>query len=138
MATVRLSKSDNSDNLKQLIEGRINAPARVNGLFARSRWEGADLRTVATQEVFPYCGETETRVRIDGPFIMLDPNMAKAIAMSLHELATNAAKYGSLLTVDGLVDVSWSRTPDGRLSLQAVRPSQRPRIAGSAHALSKA
>jgi two-component system CheB/CheR fusion protein len=117
LATVRLSKSDSSDGLKRLIEGRINALSKVNGLFVQSRWEGADLRTVATQELAPYCGETEARVRIDGPFIMLETNMAQAIAMSLHELATNAAKYGSLLAADGGVNLSWSRTADGRLSL---------------------
>jgi len=118
LATVRLSRSDSSDGLKQLIEGRINALSKVNGLFVQSRWEGADIRTVATQELLPYCGETETRVWINGPFIMLEPNMAQAIAMSLHELATNSAKYGSLLAANGRVDVSWSRTANGRLSLQ--------------------
>jgi two-component sensor histidine kinase len=118
LATVRLSRSDSSDELKQLIEGRINALSKVNGLFVQSRWEGADLRTVATQELLPYCGETETRVRIDGPSIMLETNIAQAVAISLHELATNAAKYGSLSEDNGRLEISWSRTTDGRLCLQ--------------------
>jgi PAS domain S-box-containing protein len=117
LAAVRLSRSDKSGDLKQMIEGRINALAKVHGLFVQSRWEGADLRTLATQELLPYCGETEARVRIDGPAITLEPNMAQAIAMSLHELATNAAKYGALSVVDGGVELSWSRTGDGRLRL---------------------
>jgi PAS domain S-box-containing protein len=120
LATVRLSRSDTSDDLKQLIEGRINALAKVHGLFVQSRWAGAELRALATQELSPYCGEAEGRVRIDGPAVMLEPNTAQTIAMSLHELATNAAKYGSLSKPDGRVEIVWSRTADGRLSLRWI------------------
>ena len=109
LATVRLSHSDTSDDLKQLIEGRINALAKVHGLFVQSRWAGAELHTLVTQELLPYCGETEARVRIDGPAIMLEPSTAQTIAISLHELATNAAKYGSLSAADGRVEIAWSR-----------------------------
>jgi PAS domain S-box-containing protein len=120
LATVRLSRSDTSDDLKQLIEGRINALAKVHGLFVQSRWAGAELRTLAIQELSPFCSQTEGRVRIDGPPLMLEPNRAQAIAISLHELATNAAKYGSLSAPDGRVEIVWSRTADGRLSLRWI------------------
>jgi two-component sensor histidine kinase len=120
LATVRLSHSDTSDDLKQLIEGRINALAKVHGLFVQSRWAGAELRTLATQELSPYCDETEARVRIDGPSIMLEPNTAQTVAISLHELATNAAKYGSLSTPHGRVEIVWCRKADGRLSLRWI------------------
>ena len=120
LATVRLSHSDTSDDLKQLIEGRIDALAKVHGLFVQSRWAGAELHTLATQELLPYSGETEGRVRIDGPAIMLEPNTAQTIAISLHELATNSAKYGSLSAADGRVEIVWSRTADGRLSLRWI------------------
>jgi PAS domain S-box-containing protein len=120
LATVRLSCADTSDDLKQLIEGRINALAKVHGLFVQSRWKGAELHSLVTQELLPYCGETEGRVRIDGPSVMLEPNTAQTIAISLHELATNAAKYGSLSAADGRVEIAWSRTADGRLSLRWI------------------
>jgi PAS domain S-box-containing protein len=120
LATVRLSCADTSDDLKQLIEGRINALAKVHGLFVQSRWKGAELHSLATQELLPYCGETEGRVRIDGPSVMLEPNAAQTIAISLHELATNAAKYGSLSAAEGRVEIAWSRTADGRLSLRWI------------------
>jgi PAS domain S-box-containing protein len=120
LATVRLSRADTSDDLKQLIEGRIDALAKVHGLFVQSRWTGAELHTLVTQELSPYCGETEGRVRIDGPPVMLEPNTAQTIAISLHELATNSAKYGSLSAADGGVEIAWSRTADGRLSLRWV------------------
>jgi two-component sensor histidine kinase len=120
LATVRLSRADTSDDLKQLIEGRIDALAKVHGLFVQSRSAGAELHSLVAQELSPYRGETEGRVRIDGPPVMLEPNTAQTIAISLHELATNAAKYGSLSAADGRVEIAWSRTAEGRLSLRWI------------------
>jgi PAS domain S-box-containing protein len=117
-ATVHLSHSNTSDDLKKLIEGRINALARVHTLFAQSRWTGAELHSVVTQELLPYREDRETRVRINGPEVMLEPNMAQMVAISLHELATNAAKYGSLSAASGHLEIAWSRTADGRLNLR--------------------
>jgi PAS domain S-box-containing protein len=120
LATVRLSNSDTSDDLKQLIEGRIDALAKVHMLFVESRWAGAELHRLATQELLAYSGEKEARVRIEGPAVMLEPSTAQAAAISLHELATNAAKYGSLSAAGGHVEISWSLTADGRLSLRWI------------------
>jgi two-component sensor histidine kinase len=128
-AAVHLSHADTPDDLKKLIEGRINALAKVNALFVQSRWTGAELRTLVSQELSPYRGERDARVRIDGPDVMLEPNKAQAIAISLHELATNAAKYGSLSTPDGQVEITWSYAADGRLSLRWTEsggPSVKP------------
>jgi PAS domain S-box-containing protein len=118
LATVRLSQSDTSDDLKQLIEGRIDALAKVHALFVQSRWTGAELHSLVSQELLPYRSEREARVRIDGPAVMLEPTTAQTIAISLHELATNAAKYGSLSAADGRVEIAWSLTADGRLNLR--------------------
>ena len=120
LATVRLSHSDTVADFKQLIEGRIDALAKVHALFVQSRWAGAELRSLVTQELLPYRDETEARVRIDGPPVMLEPYSAQAIAITLHELATNAAKYGSLSGADGRVEIAWSRMADGRLSLRWI------------------
>jgi light-regulated signal transduction histidine kinase (bacteriophytochrome) len=109
-AAVRLSHSSTPDDLKRLIEGRIDALAKVHMLFVASRWTGAQLHTLVTQELLPYRDGREERVRINGPAVMLEPNLAQAIAISLHELATNAAKYGSLSTADGDVEIAWSHT----------------------------
>jgi PAS domain S-box-containing protein len=117
LATVRLSHSDTCDDLKQLIEGRIDALAKVHALFVKSRWTGAELHCLVSQELLPYRSEREARVRIDGPAVMLEPTTAQTIAISLHELATNAAKYGSLSAADGHVEIAWSLTADGRLNL---------------------
>jgi two-component sensor histidine kinase len=126
LATVRLSRADTSDDLKQLIEGRIAALAKVHGLFVESRWAGAELHSLATQELSPYCGETGGRVRIDGPPVMLEPSTAQTVAISLHELATNAAKYGSLSAAGGHVEITWSRTTDGGLCLRWIESGGPP------------
>jgi PAS domain S-box-containing protein len=120
LATVRLSKSDTSDDLKELIEGRIEALAKVHTLFVESRWAGAELHRLAAQELLAYSGEKEARVRIEGPAAMLEPTTAQTVAIFLHELATNAAKYGSLSAADGRVEISWSATANGRLSLRWI------------------
>jgi PAS domain S-box-containing protein len=116
-AAVRLSRADTSDELKRTIEGRINALAKVNTLFVESRWAGADLRSLATRELMAYVEETEARVRIEGPAVLLEPNTAQTAAILLHELATNAAKYGSLSVPEGGVELSWSLAADRMFSL---------------------
>ncbi|KJC36199.1 hypothetical protein UP09_32210 [Bradyrhizobium sp. LTSP885] len=132
LATVRLSHSDTSDDLKRLIEGRIGALAKVHTLFVESRWEGAELHRLVTQELLAYSGESETRVRIDGPAVMLEPSTAQTAAIALHELATNAAKYGSLSAAGGHVEIKWSLAADRRLSLCWVE-SEGPTVTPPTH-----
>ncbi len=117
-ATVHLTQSDTPEGLKHAIEGRIQALANVHSLFVESRWTGAELRSLVTQELSPYCQGGEARVRIDGPDLLLEPNTAQTIAVTLHELATNAAKYGALSVPNGRVQIEWSRAADGRLVLR--------------------
>ena len=117
-AVVHLSQSDTPGGLKDVIEGRIQALANVHTLFVQSRWTGADLRSLVTQELSPYCRDGETRARFDGPDAVLEPNSAQTIAMILHELATNAAKYGALSVPEGRVQVECSRAEDGALVLR--------------------
>lgn len=117
-ATVHLSQSDTPNGLKQAIEGRIHALANVHSLFVQSRWIGAELTTIATQELAPYLQGSTARVRIDGPQVLLEPNTAQSIAVVLHELATNAAKYGALSGGDGQVAFEWSQAADRLLTLR--------------------
>ena len=122
-ATVRLSQSETPDGLKRAIEGRIQSLANVHSLFVKTRWIGADLSTIATQELAPYSEKNQRRVRIDGPPVLLEPDVAQIIAMTLHELATNAAKYGALAVPDGQVELKWSHDTDGRLHLRWTESS---------------
>jgi PAS domain S-box-containing protein len=117
-ATVRLTQSDTAEGFKQAIEGRIRALANVHSLFVQSRWTGAELHSLVTQELSPYCQDAEKRAQIDGPNLLLEPSTAQTIAVSLHELATNAAKYGALSIPKGRVRVEWSQAADGRLVIR--------------------
>jgi PAS domain S-box-containing protein len=117
-ASVNLSQSDTSEGLKRAIEGRIQALANVHSLFVDTRWIGAELSTIARQELAPYSEKTKTQVRIEGPQVLLEPNAAQTVAVILHELATNAAKYGALSAAKGQVDLKWSHEADGCLHLR--------------------
>jgi PAS domain S-box-containing protein len=117
-ATIKLSQSDTVAGLKDAIEGRIRALANVHSLFVETRWIGAELSKIATQELAPYFRTGERHVRIEGPEVLLSPNVAQAVAVILHELATNAAKYGALSVLSGLIELKWSHEADGRLLLR--------------------
>jgi PAS domain S-box-containing protein len=121
-AMVRLSQSDTTDGLRAAIEGRIEALANVHSLFVQSRWAGAELGRLVEQELSPY----SRRARIDGPSTMLNPELAQAMAIALHELATNAAKYGSLSVAEGYVCVEWAQAAGRRLVLRWIEAGGPP------------
>jgi PAS domain S-box-containing protein len=131
-ATVRLSQSETPDGLKRAIEGRIQSLANVHSLFVQTRWVGADLSTIATQELAPYSEKDRRHVRIDGPPVLLEPDVAQTVAITLHELATNAAKYGALAVPDGELELQWSHDADGRLNLRWTE-SNGPKVREPAH-----
>jgi PAS domain S-box-containing protein len=117
-ATVHLTQSDSPEGLKRAIQGRLQALANAHRLFVESRWTGADLHDLVRQELSPYCQDGERRARIDGPNLMLDPDIVQSIAIAIHELTTNAAKYGALSVPEGSVDVEWSSAADGGFVLR--------------------
>jgi PAS domain S-box-containing protein len=119
-AMVNLSQADVVADLKKAVEGRIQALANVHSLFAATRWIGAELSTIAKQELAPYSATEEKRVRIDGPQVLLEPDTAQAVAVTLHELATNAVKYGALSKANGHIDLKWSHEANGCLNLRWI------------------
>jgi len=116
-ATVQLSQSDTPGGLKAAIQGRIQALANVHALFVDSRWAGAELNQLAAQELAPYQTDGQ-RALIEGPPIVLNPTVAQALAMTLHELTTNAAKYGALSVSGGRIQVTWSQSSHNTLAIR--------------------
>ena len=109
---VRLTRAGSIGDYISAVEGRIRALSRAHMLLSRSRWEGADLRKLVEEELAPYrSGEDGTFVAT-GPEVVLQPATAQALALALHELATNAAKYGALSIGTGKVNLSWQLDPD--------------------------
>jgi two-component sensor histidine kinase len=78
---------------------------------------GADLKRLIEEELAPFRRADAARVRFSGPSIRLEPRVAQSLAMILHELATNAVKYGALSAPEGRVCLAWERRPNGRLVL---------------------
>lgn len=106
-------------NARGAFEGRLEALATAHNLLTRERWEAAELGDLVRES----CSAHEygdAQIRIDGPVVRLDPKAAVTIAMALHELCTNASKYGALSGPRGQVTVSWTITDDdpARLHLE--------------------
>jgi two-component sensor histidine kinase/HAMP domain-containing protein len=100
----RLSKAEDPGAYMSAVEGRIRSLSIAHTLLSESRWEGADLRKLVGQVLAPYRpGATST----EGPDILLEPRTAQTIGLTLHELATNAAKYGALAASSGTVLLRW-------------------------------
>jgi two-component sensor histidine kinase len=114
-AAVHLTQASSLKEYKDALEGRIRALANTHSLFVRSGWAGAELRSLVLQELSPY---GRKRIEVDGADLALEPNTGQTLALCLHELTTNAAKYGALSVPDGRVRVEWSRAADGRVFLQ--------------------
>ena len=110
---MRLTRAGDIDTYMSAVDGRIRALSNAHKLLSRSRWEGADLGELVDEEFAPYRLEGAERVQSDGPAIMLQPSTAQTLALALHELATNAAKYGALSTTQGRVSLRWEAEPRG-------------------------
>ena len=100
------------------LEARILALSKTHDLLTRDDWSGASLRAVMEGEIGPYRGG-DTRFVLEGPDVDLPPRHVLSLGMTLHELATNAAKYGALSVPGGDVRVTWrvDRTGDSARAL---------------------
>jgi two-component sensor histidine kinase len=111
-AAVRLTPKGDTTTYARAIEGRVKALARAHTLLAEGRWSGADFLTLARGELAPFLvpavSDDVPVVHLDGPTVQISASAAQGLSMALHELATNAIKYGALSVSSGRLRVTWS------------------------------
>lgn len=93
-------------HLVQSFEGRLGALAAAHNLLMKQTWEATPIRDAAEAALHPF-QSAQRRIHVDGPALLLMPSATVSLTLSLHELATNAAKYGALSNDNGTVELQW-------------------------------
>ncbi|UDL89337.1 sensor histidine kinase [Mesorhizobium sp. PAMC28654] len=106
IASQTLGHAATIEEARQAFGSRLLNLAQAHDVLTRESWAGADLTEIILDTVKPHAGG-ENRFRIDGPHVKLSPGAALAVSMALHELSTNAAKYGALSRDEGHVVIVW-------------------------------
>src|SRR5690606_27966009 len=97
-----------AEEMAKVLADRLQSLSRAHELLLETQWSGASLKSMVERELEPYrIGETGN-ITIKGSDVLLPPQCTSVVAMALHELATNAAKYGALSSPKGKLDVRWS------------------------------
>jgi two-component sensor histidine kinase len=114
-SVLRLTDADSLEEFKAVVTGRVEALARAQTSLARRKWEGASLRDVLDDELQSLA--IAGAYVLDGPSVLLEAEQVQPMSMIIHELATNACKYGALSTKVGGLTISWSGAPASGLTL---------------------
>ena len=112
---VRLTKEDSLEAYRETIESRLTALAQANRLVAEARWTNVTLRSLIEVELGAF---SERQIKVRGDQIELSPQSAQYLGMLIHELCTNAVKYGALSLESGRVSLDWAVDDNGILMLQ--------------------
>jgi len=100
------------------LDGRIRALSATHDLLTKSDWGTTPVRAVVEAELLPYAQDTDHQIDLQGPDIELAPNDALSLGLAMHELATNAAKYGALSQPGGRVAVHWKLVAPGLVRIE--------------------
>ena len=114
-AVVSLTRADTKEAFIAAVRGRVAALGRAHSLLAQNRWEGGDLARIVTDEMSGF--QRADQLSISGPHIALRPDAVQPVSLVIHELATNAVKYGALSLDTGRIEISWNILPGGELRL---------------------
>lgn len=136
LASQTLGSATDFQSARKQFESRLQALARAHDTLTAQNWKGATLRKTVERAVEPF--NESDRIAIDGPDVWLTPKQTLAFSLALHELGTNAMKYGALSGEQGNVQIAWALLdqddkPDQMLEIDwreeggpAVSPPEKP------------
>jgi len=101
-------------------EGRLGALAEAHNLLSTEKWQGSELQDVINRVLQPYLLNNPERIKMLGPRVPLSPRLAVVLSMIIHEIATNAAKYGALSNDTGLVAIDWEVIDEPKPKLRLI------------------
>jgi two-component sensor histidine kinase/CHASE1-domain containing sensor protein len=110
--------AENIDEFEKGLIGRIRALSSTHGLLTQTEWSNASIREICEAELAPFLGSTAPTISIKGDDIELSPDTALSLGLAIHELATNASKYGALSCGEGHIDVEWTMNGNGQAKIQ--------------------
>ena len=116
-ASLRQAPNKSAQIMAQTLAERLQALHRAHDLLLESQWSGASLKAMVDRELDPYRREGGPKIIIKGSDVLLPPQCTSILAMTLHELATNAVKYGALSQNTGQLGVTWKTARGNRLLL---------------------
>jgi PAS domain S-box-containing protein len=106
-------RGDNRNTAYHRFESRLIALSRAHDVLTRENWGDVELRELVEGTVTPLCADPANRIGVSGPAVRLRPKLALSLSLALHELTTNAAKYGALCNDTGRVNIRWEIARSG-------------------------
>lgn len=137
IVTLTRRRSKTLDEFADGLDGRIRALSATHDLLTQSDWSTTPIGAVVAAELAPYTRAEDGALEMSGPPVELAPNDALSLGLALHELATNASKYGALSVTGGRVSVRWSLVEENLAQIDWVEQggppvsSKRPRGFGT-------
>ncbi|ABC64136.1 CHASE domain-containing protein [Erythrobacter litoralis] len=113
-------RTDNLQDFADSLDGRIRALSATHDLLTQSEWGTTPLRQVIEAELAPYASAKEDMLHLEGPDIELAPNDALSFGLAIHELATNASKYGALSREGARVSIEWAKKGENLVEVRWV------------------
>jgi len=117
MASQTLRRSATLEEFEKSYMGRVHALAAAYSLLSNEGWQTVLLKALLLEELQPFFTPDRTNIVLEGPDILLEPRAALSLGMAIHELTTNAIKYGALSVPEGIVRIAWygEQSPDGAI-----------------------
>ena len=111
MATQTMRRSDSMETFARNYIGRVHALSAAYSLLSDQGWQNVSLAALLLEELRPFQAADRNNIVMTGPAVLLKPQAALALSMGIHELTTNAVKYGALSVLEGKIAVTWSVEP---------------------------